>query len=85
MERIQTLVVRNEKFEVVKFEGMYCAINHKYLDENMCLTRSLNGLQMHANTDLQECLNTAKDSAEIDYLMSQGMTLEDAIGEYYTR
>lgn len=74
MKNITTLVVRNEKFHIVKNEeGFYLAINSKYVDKDMKLTQALNGLQMHASKDLNTCITNARNAVEVRYLIEQGM------------
>ena len=63
---ITTLVARGRKFYITTWEGelpqmigtqkRYVAIEDKYLDENMCLTQTLNGFQMHAEPTLEQCI-----------------------------
>ena len=75
---LTTLLARNRKFYIIKFKGYYCAVEDKYLDENMCLTQTLNGLQMHAMKEMSECIKSAKMSADVDYFMSQGHEFNEA-------
>jgi hypothetical protein len=53
---------------VANGETYYVAIDHKYLDENGYLTQQLNGLQMHMEKDLYDCLS----SVRISYRMRHG-------------
>ena len=85
MKRITTLVVREEKFEIVHYMDRYCAINTKYI-ENGRLVKQLNGLQMHARNTLAECIDETRMSVEVKYMVDElGMTIEDAIKEYYRK
>lgn len=81
MKSITTLIVRDKKFYIVKQGDMYCAIDSKYVDADGKLTQALNGLQMHADKDLNKCLNNAKACAECDYYVSQGYTKADAFAK----
>ena len=47
---------------VANGEAYYVAIDHKYLDENGYLTQELNGLQMHMEKDLYDCLSSVRIS-----------------------
>lgn len=51
MKRITTVLIHDNVFEIVKnTDGVYCAINHKYLDSNGCLTKRLDGFDMFVST-----------------------------------
>ena len=43
-------------------ETYYVAIDHKYLDDNGYLAQQLNGLQMHMEKDLYDCLSSVRMS-----------------------
>ena len=53
---------RGRVFTVVKDQGMFLAIEDVYIDEAGCLTRSLNGCQMHAARELAMCLQLTADA-----------------------
>ena len=77
---LTTLRVREETFKIVKHNsGFYCAINEKYIGEDGYLTKALNGLEMNVAKTIQDCVQNTRRSVEVDYLKSQGMTLEQAI------
>ena len=80
---ITKLFVRNEEFHIVYHMERYCAINTKYLDENGCLTQTLNGLQLHARPTLQECIEETRMSVECQHMIDNGMTVEEALRTYY--
>ena len=66
---VKTLGIRGQEYIVVKDEeGYYLSINKEYIDENGCLTQELNGLQMHASKDLNDCVNSTIADVEIEYL-----------------
>ena len=50
---------------VANGETYYVAIDHKYLDENGCLAVQLNGLQMHMEKDLYDCLSSVRISYRV--------------------
>lgn len=51
MKHITTILTHGNTFEIVKNnDGVYCAINHKYLDSNGCLTKGLDGFDMFVST-----------------------------------
>jgi len=80
MKRVTTLKTNNRTFEIVKNEdGFYLAIEDKYIDKNGCLTKKLNGLNMKADKDLNKCLQKTKDQCEIDELIANGKSVEEAI------
>ena len=54
-------------------ETWYCAINHKYCDDNGTLKVTLNGLQMHLEKTLSDCIRATKASV----LAEQGYSLEE--------
>ena len=80
---ITKLFVRDEEFHIVYHMDRYCAINTKYLDENGCTTKVLNGLDMHARETLQECIDEVRMSVEVQHMIAQGMTVEEALRTYY--
>lgn len=80
---ITTFLARERKFYIIHFKGYYCAIEDKYLDENMQLTQTLNGLQMHAMKELPQCIESVRQAVEIDYLMSEGMSFNDAANKVF--
>lgn len=78
---IKNFVVRDRYFTIVKNEDdFYLAIEDKYIDANGRLNTTLNGFQMYANKDLNDCLNTCKNQVEIEYLEAQGYTKAEAFG-----
>ena len=50
---------------VANGEAYYVAIDHKYLDDNGCLAVQLNGLQMHMERDLYDCLSSVRISYRV--------------------
>ena len=76
---IRNFIVRDRNFVIVKNEeDFYLAIEDKYIDNNGRLNTTLNGFQMYANKDLNDCLNTCKHQVEIEYLESQGYSKAEA-------
>ena len=81
---IKNFSVRNKTFRIVRNEdGFYCAIDTDYIDENGCLTKGLNGFEMNASRDLNQCLNCTRDKIEINYLISTGMDKATAFATYW--
>ena len=80
---IKNFVVRNRNFTVVKNEqDFYCAIEDKYITDGR-LNRQLNGFQMYASKDLNDCLNTCKTQVEVEYLVSNGYTKAEAFAKVF--
>lgn len=78
---IETFTSRNRHFTIVKDEkGYYHAIEDKYIGENGRLNKTLYGYQTFANKDLNNCLKTANNQVEIDYLIEQGHSKAEAFG-----
>ena len=75
---IKRYAVRDRVFTVVKDQGMYLAIEDKYIDEHGRLNQSLNGFQMHAWDTLDGCLARVNDSVETQYLVSNGLSKAEA-------
>ena len=75
---IDTYQLREHTFTIVLQDDRYCAIDHKHLDERGRLTRNLNGLQMHASTELGQCLQQAKDAVDMEWHMASGLSRADA-------
>lgn len=78
MKHITTFMARNKKFEVVQDEKGFWAIEDKYIT-NGKLNRQINGIQGHLRETLEDCLETARISAEVDYLISNGVNAKEAI------
>lgn len=76
---IKNFVVRDRNFVIVQNEqGFYLAIEDKYIDKNGKLNKTLNGFQMYANMDLNDCLNTCRRQVEIEYYEAQGKSKAEA-------
>lgn len=74
---IKKLEAHNRKFVIVKHEGMYCAIEDKYITDGK-INQQLNGLQMKASDNVDDCIQNTLNSVEIDWLVSEGMTKAQA-------
>lgn len=81
---ITKFVTRGRKFYIVysKDDKCYLAIEDKYIDDKGCTKQKLNGLQMHANRELDGCIRSIETCCELDYLVSTGLTLEEAMKQY---
>ena len=84
MKHITTCTRRGTTFEVVQNdEGWYLAIDRRYIDADGCLTKELNGLEMHADKELDRCIDMARQSVDADYYMeryiAQGMDEDMAL------
>lgn len=89
IRKVTELVAEGTKFYIVKRTDihpgtsevriLYCAIDEKYVDENGCLNKELNGLQMHARKTLDECINEVISVQKAKKLMEQGVDEMDAI------
>ena len=83
MNKVQDLNYKGRHFVIVKHEsGKYCAIDDQYIT-NGKLNRVLNGFQMHANDELENCIGSVKFEIDIQELMNdKGLTIEEAFQEY---
>jgi hypothetical protein len=80
---VKTLVTRNRHFTIIRHEsGMYCAIEDKYITDGKLNTK-LNGLQMHANFELDGCINDTINDVELEYLESKGYTKAEALSKVF--
>ena len=80
---IKNVVMRNRHFTVVKNEeGFYLSIEDKYITDGK-INQTLNGIQMHASKSLDKCLQGVQDEVEVQYLISLGMDLMDAMKSYF--
>ena len=69
---IKDFVVRNRHFTIVKDEDAnYLAIEDKYITDGK-INRTLNGFQMFASKDVNDCMKSCANQVEIDYLIAQG-------------
>ena len=84
MTIIKNVTIKNRHFTIVKnAEGWYLAIEDKYITDGKTNTK-LNGLQMHANRELNGCLKSLNDCVEMRYMVDEcGMTIEEAFEKYY--
>ena len=89
---LTTLLARDRKFYITTWEGeisgligtqkRYVAIEDKYLDKDMKLNRTLNGLQMHAEPTIEKCIEAVRTAVEVDYRVNKlGMSIESALYE----
>lgn len=69
MTHITTLKVRNKTFEIVHDEKGFWAIEDKYFT-NGKLNKQINGFTGHLSETLDQCIERAKLSAEVDYLIN---------------
>lgn len=80
---IKNYIVRGRHFTIVKnAEGFYLAIEDKYITDGKINT-TLNGVQMNASKDLNQCLDLVKSEVEIDYLVEQGHSKSEAFAIYF--
>lgn len=80
---IRNLEVRGRHFTIAKNdEGFYMAIEDKYITDGKMNT-TLNGLQMHASKDLNDCLKGVNDEVEVEYLISTGKTKAQAMAIHF--
>ena len=80
---IKNYIVRGRHFTIVKnAEGFYLAIEDKYITDGKINT-TLNGVQMNASKDLNQCLDLVKSEVEIDYLVEQGHSKAEAFAIYF--
>ena len=66
---ITTLKVRNKSFEIVQDERGFWAIEDKYITDGK-LNKQINGISGHLKNTLEECIESAKFSAEVEYVMT---------------
>lgn len=70
--RITTLQYKGSKYEILKRkDGLYIAINHKEIDEEGKLKRTLNGFEMHARNTVEEVIDSVKMSLDITEIQEQ--------------
>lgn len=69
---------RGHVFTIVKDQGKFLAIDHKYLDEEGRTAISLNGFQMHAADSLKGCMENADRACWLENLMSEGLSRAEA-------
>lgn len=69
MRYIKTLTVKNKTFEIVKDDRGYWAIEDKYFTDSK-LNKEVNGITGHLSETLDQCIERAKLSAEVDYLIN---------------
>lgn len=80
---VKNFIIRNRHFTIVKnADGFYLAIEDKYITDGKINT-TLNGAQMHASKDLNQCLEDTKNAVEIDWLVSQGHSKAEAFAIHF--
>ena len=80
---VKNLIIRNRHFTIVKNgDGFYLAIEDKYITDGK-LNQTLNGIQMHASKELNQCIEDTKNTVEIDWLVSQGHSMAEAFAIHF--
>ena len=81
VRRITKVIGRGRTFHIVWNDqfSRYCAIEDKYLDENGCLTKTLNGITMHASETVDQCIQGVQMEIEANYLLTQGYDMLGAM------
>ena len=80
---IKNYTLRGRHFTIVKNEeGFYLAIEDKYITDGKINT-TLNGVQMNASKDLNQCLDLVKSEVEMDHLVSKGYSKAEAFAIYF--
>lgn len=70
--RITTLHYKGSKYEILKRkDGWYIAIDHKEIDEEGKLKRTLNGFEMLASHTADEVINRVKMHLDITEIQEQ--------------
>ena len=75
--------VMGRKFTICYRDGMYIAIEDCYIDESGKLTQELNGIQMYANKNLDDCLEQVRKQVEIQSLTINGVDIASAFCMVY--
>ena len=78
MTHITTLKVRSRSFEIVKDEKGFWAIEDKYITDGK-LNCQINGITGNLRDTLEACIESARNHAEIEYLISEGWDRLEAI------
>lgn len=79
MKHITTLIARGMKFEIVKDERGYWAIEDKYITDGK-LNTQINGITGCLKDNLNDCIEQAKIRAEVHYLIEvEGVDRMDAV------
>lgn len=78
---VKTLIARGRNFTIVHHQGMYCAIEDKYIDADGKVNQALNGFQMNASKIIEECVQRTLDRVETDYLIDAGYTKAQAFAK----
>lgn len=80
---VKNLIIRGRHFTIVKNgDGFYLAIEDKYITDGK-INQTLNGMQMHASKELNQCIEDTKNSVEIDWLVSQGHSMAEAFAIHF--
>ena len=74
MKIVTRFFYRDNEYIITKNDGFYMAINTQDLDKNGCLVRTMNGLQLFANRDLNNTLEQVKNHLDI---IAYGFTSKD--------
>ena len=80
---VKNLIIRDRHFTIVKnADGFYLAIEDKYITDGK-LNTTLNGIQMMASKELNQCLENTRNEVEIDWLVSQGHSKAEAFAIHF--
>lgn len=74
---IKQFITHDRTFTIVKQNEYYLAIEDKYITDGKTNT-ALNGLQMHASRELDECLEDTRRDVLMDVYMRRGFTKAEA-------
>ena len=75
---IESFSYRNHNYRITMIDGMYCAIDEKYIGKNGKILKVLNGLEMHASRDIENCKTAIRNDLDLEYYQSHGMSKAEA-------
>lgn len=83
MKYVTTFIYNGKEWKIVKYMKHFCAIPSEYI-RNGKLTRSLNGLQMHAHATLDGCIDCIRNSENTRNLAEKNnISIELATRQYF--
>lgn len=75
---------RGQHFTIVYDGKYYMSVNHKFIDRDGRLKRSLGFADgIHPADTVENCIKLCKNSLDIDYYVSQGMSRAEAVAKVF--
>lgn len=72
-------IVMGRHFTIVFHDGMYCAIEDKYIDDSGCTNKHLNCSELCPGLHLNDCLERVRQKVKMEAFMADGLSRAEAM------